>query len=678
MVSVEASLAEAHGRLDADPAAAEALARDVLAAHPGHPGACFLQACAWLAQGQAEAATTALQALAGEQAGSAQVHWMLARALARTGRRDDAIEALAEAARLAPAMPGVWLALAELRREAGDAAAAEADYLRHVAQAPADPELMAAAQALAHDRLPEAEQRLRQRLKRQNHDIAAMRMLAELGLRVGRNEQAQVLLERCLALAPGFRAARRNLALALDRGNRHAEALLELDTLLHDEPEDAGLRNQKAVVLGKLGQYGDAIGLYEGLLRERPLDPRIWLSLGHALKTEGHRDRAIAAYRRATELQPGFGTAWWSLANMKTVRLDAGDVARMRAALAAGGLDDEQQLNMQFALGKALEDAGDPAGAFAHYRDGNARRRRQLPYDAGLNRERRQRAERLYTREFFARRAGAGHPARDPIFILGMPRAGSTLLEQILGSHPEVEATMELPEVIAITRDLRLGAASPSTTSYHDVVEAMPPEAFAALGERYLARTRVQRRTAAPLFIDKMPNNHAHVGLIHLMLPNARIIDARRHPMACGFSNFKQHFARGQAFSYDLADIGAYYADYVALMAHFDDVLPGRVHRVVYEDLVADTEAHVRALLDYCGLPFDERCLRFFENGRAVRTASSEQVRQPIYREGVDHWRQFEPWLGPLADALGPVLDHYPAAPPAVATRHPAVDHHRS
>lgn len=223
---------------------------------------------------------------------------------------------------------------------------------------------------------------------------------------------------------------------------------------------------------------------------------------------------------------------------------------------------------------------------------------------------------------------------------------------------------MELPDIIAITRDLRMRSAQPETTSYHDIVAEMDPAEFKALGERYLQTTQVQRKLGRPLFIDKMPNNFAHVGLIHLILPNAKIIDARRHPLACCFSNFKQHFARGQAFSYDLGDMGRYYADYVALMAHFDDVLPGRVHRVIYEQMVDDTEAQVRALLDYCGLEFDERCLRFFENDRAVRTASSEQVRRPIYREGVDQWRHYEAWLGPLKDALGPVVDCYPAAPP--------------
>jgi hypothetical protein len=273
------------------------------------------------------------------------------------------------------------------------------------------------------------------------------------------------------------------------------------------------------------------------------------------------------------------------------------------------------------------------------------------------------RAKRIYSREFFEQRSGAGSAARDPIFIVGLPRAGSTLIEQILSSHSAVEGTMELPEIISMTRALRADADTGAVPSYHQALARLDPRELRELGEQYLERTRIQRKTSAPLFIDKMPNNFAHIGLIHLALPNARIIDARRHPLACCLSGFKQHFAQGQNFTYSLDDIGRYYRDYVDLMAHFDSVLPGRVHRVIYEQMVDDTEAEVRRLLDYCGLPFEDGCLRFFENDRPVRTASSEQVRKPIYRDGVEHWRHYEPWLDPLKAALGPVLDAYPATP---------------
>lgn len=662
--SIEAALAHALRLLDAQPALAAEQAHEILAAAPGHPGAELLLGMAANAQGDFARAEAFLDPLSRGQPRSAKTWLELARARIGAGRPVDAMPCLERAVALQSGLPGAWLALADLRFAAGDEDGADAAYLQHVRHSAHDPELMTAADALARGELPDAETRLRARLARQPFDVAALRMLAELAARLGRNEEAALLLEHALERAPGFDAARRNYAAVLNRGNRHAEALAEIDALLERAPGDPPLRNMRAVVLGKLGDFDGAIATYEAVLARTPEQWQVWLGYGHALKTANRTDDAVAAYRRAIALHPGFGGAWWSLANLKTVRFDAADIEAMRAQLRRGDLDDDARLHFEFALGKALEDAGEDVDAFAHYARGNALRRRQLPYDATLGRERTRRAIRTYTRDFFAERAGAGCPAPDPIFVVGMPRAGSTLIEQILSSHPQVEGTMELPSLIAITRELRQREGSPETTSYHDVLAGLDRAELAALGEDYLRRAQAHCREGRPLFIDKMPNNFAHVGLIHAILPNAKIVDARRHPLACCFSNFKQHFARGQAFSYGLADMGGYYADYVALMAHFDDVLPGRVHRVIYEDMVADTEAQVRALLAYCGLDFDERCLRFFENRRAVRTASSEQVRRPIYREGVDQWRRFAPWLGPLEEALGPVLERYPAVPP--------------
>ena len=664
-VGVDAALAHAMRLLAQDPNLAAEQARQILIAVPGEPGARLIQGMALGAQKKHAQALAVLEPLVAEQPGAARAQLELGIVLAALQRRDEAIAAITRAAQLQPGLPGVWLDLASLLDAAGLRGQAADAYLMHVRSGRNDPALMAAATALGTGDLPQAEQKLRERLRSMPMDVAAMRMLAELGARVGRNEQALALLEDCLRLAPGFAMARHNYALVLDRCNRHEDALVEVETLLAADPGNPNLQNLKAVVLGKLGDYGNAIRLYESILDRRPKEPRVWMSLGHALKTEGQTDRAIIAYRRAIELNPGFGGAWWSLANLKTMRFDAGDIAAMQRQLRHGGLDDDQRLHFEFALGKAQEDAGEYADSFAHYAKGNALRRAQLPYDAEQNAQRRRRAQATYTREFFAGRSGAGHDDASPVFVVGMPRAGSTLVEQILSSHPQVEATMELPDIIAITRDLRVRSKQPEATSYHDIVANMDPAAFKALGQRYIETTRIQRKQGRPFFIDKMPNNFAHVGLIQLILPNAKIIDARRHPLACGFSNFKQHFARGQNFSYDLTDMGRYYADYVALMAHFDAVLPGRIHRVIYEQMVDDTEAEVRSLLAYCGLEFDERCLRFFENDRAVRTASSEQVRQPIYREGVDQWRHYESWLYPLKLALGPVLDHYPAVPPA-------------
>lgn len=667
LATADAALAHGLSLLAEAPALAAAQAEALLEAIPGHPPARLLLGMARLADRQPQAALEVLQPLAAEQPAAPQVHLALADAWAALQRWAEAIAAGERALALQPALPGGWLRLGAWHDRLGQRAQAEAAFLRHVQEAVADPALLAAGRALAEGDLAQAEQRLRERLRQWPQDVAALRMLAELGLRLGRNEQAIALLEDCLRLAPGFVEARRQYALALDRGNRQAEALAQVDALLAQAPRDPGLRNQRAVLLGKLGDYAGAIALYEGLLAEHPRDPRLWTSLGHALKTEGESARAVAAYRRAIRLDPGFGVAWWSLANLKTVRLDAEDIAQMRRQHARADLDPDARLHLDFALGKALEDAGEHAESFAHYAAGNAARRRQLPYDAALNHRRVAQARAVYTREFFAARSGWGCPARGPIFVVGLPRAGSTLIEQILASHPQVEATMELPELIAIVRELRARAGDPERTSYHDLVAALSAEEARALGERYLARTAVHRRLGRPLFIDKMPNNFAHLGLLRLILPQAIVIDARRHPLDCGFSNFKQHFARGQAFSYDLADIGHYYADYVALMAHIDAVLPGWVHRVVHERLVADTEAEVRALLAHCGLPFDPRCLRPHETRRAVRTASAEQVRRPISNDAIGRWRDYAPWLGPLQQALGPVLAHYPDPPPGLA-----------
>ncbi|SHE27781.1 tetratricopeptide repeat-containing sulfotransferase family protein [Thermomonas hydrothermalis] len=650
--------------LDSDPALAAEQAVEILRVAPGHPGAELVLGMAELALGQAQAAEARLAALAAAQPRSAATWLALGRARLALAQPTQALPCMERAVALQPALPGAWLALADLLYDQGQREAADAAYVQHVHHSVRDPALMAAADALVRGDLPEAETRLRARLARFPSDVAALRMLAELGARLGHNEEAIELLAQALARAPSFDAARQNYAAMLNRANRHDEALVEVDRLLERDPDNQSLHNLRAVILGKLGDFDGAIEAYARVLARLPGQWQVWLGYGHALKTAGRTPEAIAAYRRAIALKPDFGSAWWSLANLKTVRFGADDIAAMRSQLARPDLDDDARLHFEFALGKALEDAGQDAEAFSHYARGNALRRRQVPYDAALARERTRRAIRTYTREFFAARAGSGCPAPDPIFVVGMPRAGSTLIEQILASHPMVEGTMELPSLIAITRELRERSGSPETTSYHDVLAALDPAELAALGQDYLRRAQVHRREGRPLFIDKMPNNFAHVGLIHLILPNAKIIDARRHPLACCFSNFKQHFARGQAFSYDLEDLGHYYADYVALMAHFDAVLPGRIHRVFHEDMVEDPETQIRALLDYCALPFDPRCLRFYENPRAVRTASSEQVRRPIYREGVAQWRRFEPWLEPLKQALGPVLTAYPAVPP--------------
>ena len=477
-------------------------------------------------------------------------------------------------------------------------------------------------------------------------------MLAELAGRIGRYKDAETLLRRALELSPAFTAARANLAIALYRQNKPAEAIAELDLVLEDDPDNLGHANLKAAALGRIGGFDEAIALYGAVLKEAPGQPRVWMSYGHMLKTVGRQADGVAAYRSAIEIAPELGEAWWSLANLKTVKFDAADIATMQAGLARADISDEDRFHLDFALGKAFEDRRQPPQAFAHYTAGNTLRRTRLAYDADETETFVNRSIALYTPDFFAARQG-GNPAGDPIFVLGMPRAGSTLVEQILASHPLVEGTSELPDIPALARQ----------AGYPGSVADLTHEQLHALGEEYLQRTRIQRRTDRPYFIDKLPNNWAHLPFIHLILPNAKLIDARRHPLGCCFSNFKQHFARGQAFSYALDDMGRYYRDYVRLLAHVDTVLPGRVHRVLYEAMVDDTETQVRALLFACGLEFDSACLNFHKTDRAVRTPSSEQVRQPIFRDGTEAWTAFDPWLAPLKTALGDVLTAYPDAP---------------
>lgn len=519
------------------------------------------------------------------------------------------------------------------------------------------PRLLAAAAALHANDLPRAEPLLRQHLSEDPFDVAAIRMFAELAGRIGRYKDAENLLRRALELAPGFTAARSNLALVLYRTNRPAEAIAELGRVTLEEPDDLGHANLQAAALGRVGDFDEALAIYERVLAEAPAQPRVWMSLGHMLKTVGRVDEGITAYRRAIDLMPRLGEAWWSLANLKTFRFADEELAAMRAQLERGDIEEEDRFHLDFALGKALEDRGEAGEAFAHYTAGNALRRKVLPYSADETSRFVDRTMAVATPGFFAVREGQGCPAGDPIFILGMPRAGSTLVEQILSSHSQVEGTSELHDIPDLAKALG---------DYPEALASLPPERLRELGAAYLDRARIQRRTDRPFFIDKLPNNWAHMALIPVILPNAKIIDARRHPLGCCFSNLKQHFARGQAFTYSLEDVGRYYRDYVRLMAHIDRALPGRVHRVIYEAMVNDTEAEVRRLLDYCGLPFEASCLEFHKTERAVRTASSEQVRQPIFREGTQGWQAFSEFLDPLREALGPVLDAYPEVPKAL------------
>ncbi len=529
-----------------------------------------------------------------------------------------------------------------------------------LATARRDPALIKAASAMAGGRLDVAERLLKARLRDDPADVVAIRMLAELAGRLGRYPDAERLLSRTLDLAPDFHAARANYVTVLHRQSKFVQALAEADRVIAAEPHDLGHLALRAAVLVRTGDYDAALDAYARILAAHPGEARLWISRGHVLKTVGRTADSIAAYRTAIDLVPTLGDAWWSLANLKTVRLGADDVEQMTAALAAT-TDPADRYHLHFALAKALDDAGDPPRAFPHLAEGNRLRRAELPYSADRTTAHLAQSQLHLTQAALNARSAGGHPAPDPIFVVGLPRAGSTLIEQILASHSAVEGTMELPDIGSIWADLGGREGGDTTATAFARLLALAPAERTALGQRYLDGTRIQRKTARPRFVDKMPNNFQHVGLIHLILPNATIVDARRHPVATCFSAYRQHFSRGQGFTYDLNDLGRYWRDYHALMAHWDDVLPGRVHRVHHERLLAEPEPTIRALLAHAGLEFEPACLTPHLTARAVRTASAEQVRQPLAVRPDESWRNYRQWLTPLEMALGDAAAQYDA-----------------
>lgn len=640
------------------PALAVEQADAILEAVPGHPHALLIRGRAERLGGNPDAACQTLRALAADQPRASAVFAELGLAELDAGDPLAAEAAFRRAVTLKPELADAWRGLAAALRALDREEEAVRAELTAIRAAAHDPELRAAAIALLEERLADAEALLRQRLKRNTEDPPALRMLAEVAGRLGRLRDAVALLEDCLDRSPNFDAARELLARILHKMSRSVEALAQADHLIARNPNNPSHRMLRAAVLVRLGDFDEAIAAYRAVLETHPRQPRGWMSLGHALKTVGARADAIAAYRRAIAQAPSLGEAWWSLANLKTFRFEPADMAAMADALASGGANEDDRLHLHFALAKALEDAGDDAQAWEHYAQGNAQRAAELAHDPEETTRAVDRAIATFTPTLLAVRAGEGCAAPDPIFIVGLPRAGSTLIEQVLASHSMVEGTTELPDLPILAA--RIGGQQ---DRYPEVLADLPAADLRALGEEYLSRARPQRKTDKPFFIDKLPNNWAHIGLIRLILPNARIIDARRHPLGGCVAAFRQNFARGQAFSYDLVHLGCYYRDYVRLMAHFDRVAPGAVCRVLYEDMVADTEAQVRRLLAHLGLPFELACLAFWETERAVRTPSSEQVRMPVFTDGIDHWKRHAARIGPLEAALGSVLSAWPEVP---------------
>ena len=635
-------------------------ATEILSRFPNEPNSAFILAAIQRARGDSAGARVQLASLVIKVPDFALAWQELGLCLASLGETPLAKEALRQAIALSPQLPDSWKALAELATAEGkiDEATEAADQFA-LANA-TDPRLVEAVRQARAGQLALAERGCRAYLYDRPDDATAIRLLADIGVRVGAFEGAEHLFRRCLELVPDFTLARLNFAQFLSQRERLVEALAEVDRLLQTDAKHYAFLMLKASIYVKMGDFPQAIALYERLLRDFPQRPRTTLVYGHALKTVGRQNDAIAAYRQTIGLQPSFGDAYWSLANLKTFRFERADIVAMRAQIASGAGSQEDHFHLRFALGKALEIQGEYAESFTHYQKGNEIKVSVERYSAERTTAEIERSIQVCTPTFFASRVGFGCVSPDPIFIVGLPRSGSTLLEQILASHSRVDGTKELIDIPAIVRKLSGRLRPGETPRYPDLLTEIEPETLRALGEEYLERTRIQRGTA-PFFIDKMPNNFRYIGLIHLILPNAKIIDARRHPMAACFSCFTQLFAQGQSFTYGLTNIGKYYRDYLSLMDHWDTLLPGKVLRMQYEGVTLDTEQQVRRLLDFCGLPFEDACLNFHQTERAVRTASSEQVRQPIYATAVDHWRHYEPWLDELKEALGPeVLARYP------------------
>jgi tetratricopeptide (TPR) repeat protein len=660
---ITADLRRAIGLVATDPAEAEALARRVLAARPNDPDATAVLSGALRTRGDTAGALAVIEPLAARQARGWVVRYEWAQVLVALGRSRDAVEPLTAATGLNPRLAAAWRLLGDIRLMAGDARAAQIAYDRQLGATMPDARLAALARALSEGRIAEAESELRAALTANPDALAPAHLLAEVLARRGELVAAEALLAHCLERAPNLGLARLAHALVLDRAGKPEAALAEFDRVLARDPANVRARAARAAALTSVGDYAAAVEITSALAAAFPDQAHAWTIQANGLRMLGRIDEAVAAWRRAIALQPERGEPYWGLANLKAYRFSEAERAAMSARSADPATSEQDRALLAFALGKADEDAGRFAEAFAHYAAGNALERRRRGYDADATTALVRRAKALFTPEFFERRAGCGDASTAPIFIVGLPRSGSTLVEQILASHPDVESTAELMDIQAMADWAGALPAADGRSGYPDRLAALPREAIAQLGHDYLARTAPRRRLGRARFIDKAPWNWLHAGLIQLILPGAKIVDVRRHPLGCGFSAFKQHFAGGFDFAYDLTDLGRYYADYVTLMAHFDAATPGRVHRVSYEALVADTETEVRRLLDYLALPFDAATLRFHENRRAVSTPSSEQVRRPIYADGVDSWRRFDPWLDPLKAALGPVLETYPAPP---------------
>jgi tetratricopeptide (TPR) repeat protein len=653
-----AALAQLWQILESDPASTRFQADALAGSMPENPEIALLRAAARRRLGDIQGAHIVLRPFMAKPARAPIAWFEWGMILTEMEDEPGAVAALERAVLLDAAFSGAWRALGDLHMVLGAGVAAGEAYACAARAESRDPRLAASVAALTDGRPEVAERLLKAHVRQFPADVRAHRLLAEAAIRLGRAAEAEAVLEQVLRMAPGFAAARHTLAVLFYARRKFGAALPHIKHLLGLVPHQPSLRAMLGACCVETGDLAAAVPIYQQMIATFRNRPKVWLFYGHALQTLGREQDAARAYRVCLELAPRWpGGVYLSLADLKTTPFADTEIAAMRGALGDAATTGADAAQLHYALGRALEQRADYAQAFDHFAQAARLRRAEISYHADRTSEFVAAAQSVFTPEFFAARRAGGDPSSAPIFIVGLPRSGSTLVEQILASHKQVEGTAELREIGEIAAELR---GKRPAADLPAIIAGLDAATLTRLGERYLNNTRQVRRDGRAHFTDKMPDNFLHIGLIQLILPRARIIDVRRGAMASGLAAFKQYFQAkqtGQDYTYDLTEIGRYYRDYVALMAHFEKMLPGHVYRLRYEDLVRDTEAQVRALLDYCALPFDPACLRFWQTPRAVQTPSAQQVRRPIFREGLDHWRHYEPWLAPLRESLGTLAD---------------------